>query len=124
MVDPLSKVLGKKLKGTRVVPMIVKITFIFSVFLLISNFTTNYINLMLNRGEQIRLLNQLLVKDLKELHVFANNQREIFNFNPDEQATIDNIEQAAIRNHRGSRSLSLAVTPDGNIFGSSHISGE
>jgi adenylate cyclase len=116
MVDPLSKVLGKKLNGTRVVPMIVKITFIFSVFLLISNFTTNYINLMLNRGEQIRLLNQLLVKDLKELHVFANNQREIFNFNPDEQGTIENIEQAAIRNHRGSRSVSLGVTPAGDLF--------
>ena len=68
MADPLKKVLGYKLNGTRVVPMIVKITIIFTVFLLISNFTTNYINLMLNRGEQIRLLNQLLVKDLKELH--------------------------------------------------------
>ena len=59
MADPLSKILGQKLNGTRVVPMIVKITVIFTIFLLVSNFTTNYINLMLNRGEQIRLLNQL-----------------------------------------------------------------
>jgi class 3 adenylate cyclase len=116
MADLLKKVLGQKLNGTRVVPMIVKITVIFTVFLLISNFTTNYINLMLNRGEQIRLLNQLLVKDLKELHVFANNQREIFNFNPDEQAAIENIEQAAIRNHRGSRSVSLGVRESGELF--------
>ncbi len=116
MADPLKKVLGHKLNGTRVVPMIVKITVIFTVFLLISNFTTNYINLMLNRGEQIRLLNQLLVKDLKELHVFANNQREIFNFNPDEQAAIENIEAAAARNHRGSRSVSLGVRESGDLF--------
>ena len=116
MADPLAKVLGRKLNGTRVVPMIVKITLIFTIFLLISNFTTNYINLMLNRGEQIRLLNQLLVKDLKELHVFANNQREIFNFNPDQEAAINNIEQAAIRNHRGERSVSMGVQSSGEIF--------
>ncbi len=116
MADPLSKILGQKLNGTRVVPMIVKITVIFTIFLLVSNFTTNYINLMLNRGEQIRLLNQLLVKDLKELHVFANNQHEIFNFNPDREAAVANIEQAAIRNHRGTRSVSLGVYPDGQLF--------
>jgi len=116
MADLLNKVLGQKLNGTRVVPMIVKITVIFTVFLLISNFTTNYINLMLNRGEQIRLLNQLLVKDLKELHVFANNQREIVNFNPDEEAAITNIERAAARNHRGTRSVSLGVRESGELF--------
>lgn len=116
MADPLSRILGQKIAGTRVVPLIVKIVVIFTVFLLVSNFTTNYINLMLNRGEQIRLLNQLLVKDLKELHVFANNQREIFNFNPDMDAAIENIQQAAIRNHRGQRSVSLGVNPDGSLL--------
>ncbi|MEX2444607.1 MAG: adenylate/guanylate cyclase domain-containing protein [Alkalispirochaeta sp.] len=116
MADLLKKVLGQKVNGTRVVPMIVKITVIFTIFLLISNFTTNYINLMLNRGEQIRLLNQLLVKDLKELHVFVNNQRQIVNFNPDEEAAIENIENAAARNHRGSRSVSLGVKESGELF--------
>ncbi|MFW5693546.1 MAG: adenylate/guanylate cyclase domain-containing protein [Alkalispirochaeta sp.] len=116
MADLLKKVLGQKLNGTRVVPMIVKITVIFTFFLLISNFTTNYINLMLNRGEQIRLLNQLLVKDLKELHVFANNQREIVNFNPDEEGAVEDIENAAERNHRGSRSVSLGIRESGELF--------
>lgn len=116
MPDPLARVLGRKVHGTRVVPLILKIVLIFTVFLLVSNFTTNYINLMLNRGEQIALLNQLLVKDLKELHVFSNNQREIFNFNPDLDAAIENIESAASRNHRGTRSLSLGVTPEGELF--------
>jgi hypothetical protein len=71
MADWLSKVFGQKINGVRVTPLVVKIVTIFTIFLLISNFTTNYINLMLNRGEQIRLLNQLLVKDLKELHVLG-----------------------------------------------------
>lgn len=116
MNDPLSRVLGKKVGGTRVVPLMLKIVVIFTIFLLVSNFTTNYLNLVFNRGEQIRLLNQLLVKDLKEMHVFANNQFEIFSFNPDEAAAIDNLENAAMRNHRGERSVSMGVEPDGALF--------
>ncbi len=103
MADWLSKIFGQKINGVRVTPLVLKIVTIFTVFLLISNFTTNYINLMLNRGEQMRLLNQLLVKDLKEMHVFARNQHEIFDFNPDMEATVRNIETAAARNHRGER---------------------
>ena len=110
------KVLGQKINGVRVVPLMVKIVSIFTIFLLVSNFTTNYINLMLNRGEQIRLLNELLVKDLKELHVFANNQYEIYSFNPDLEAALRNIEGAAMRNHRGERSVSLGVRRDGEVF--------
>lgn len=116
MADWVSRVLGEKINGVRVTPLVVKIVTIFTVFLLISNFTTNYINLMLNRGEQIRLLNQLLVKDLKELHVFSSNQHEIFNFNPDLQGAVENIESAAVRNHRGERSLSIGVEESGEVF--------
>ncbi|MDA3947948.1 MAG: adenylate/guanylate cyclase domain-containing protein [Spirochaeta sp.] len=71
---------------------------------------------MLNRGEQIGLLNQLLVKDLKELHVFAGNQHQIYNFNPDLEGAIENIEGSAVRNHRGRRSLSIGVTAEGDVF--------
>lgn len=116
MKDLLSQIMGHKINGTRVVPLILKIVTIFTIFLLVSNFTTNYINLMLNRGEQIRLLNQLLVKDLKDMHVFANNQHEIFAFNPDEEATVRNLENAAERNHRAERSVSFGVYPDGDLF--------
>lgn len=116
MADWVSRILGEKINGVRVTPLVVKIVTIFTIFLLISNFTTNYINLMLNRGEQIRLLNQLLVKDLKELHVFASNQLEIFNFNPDLEAAVRNIESAAARNHRGERSLTVGVTESGEVF--------
>ncbi len=112
----VSRVLGEKINGTRVVPLMIKIVTLFTVFLLVSNFTTNYINLMLNRGEQIRLLNQLLVKDLKELHVFANNQKEIAQFNPDIDAALSNIEASAMRNHRGERSVTFGISADGTIL--------
>ena len=116
MADPLSRVLGQKVNGTRVVPLILKIVIIFSVFLLVSNFMTNYINLMLNQGEQIQLLNQILVKDLREMHVFANNQHEIFNFNADMESAVSNIEQAAARNHRGNRAVTMGVYQDGAVM--------
>ncbi|MDP3179829.1 MAG: adenylate/guanylate cyclase domain-containing protein, partial [Spirochaetaceae bacterium] len=60
--------------GTRVVPIVTKIVALFTVFLLASNFASNYINLVLNRGELLRLDNRLLVKDLAELYGFAANQ--------------------------------------------------
>lgn len=116
MADVLERVLGKKVAGTRVVPLMLKIVAIFFIFLLVSNFVSNYINLMLNRGEQIRLLNQLLVKDLKELHLFANNQHEIYSFNQDLRAARSNLVRASERNHQGARALSAGITPEGELF--------
>ena len=116
MADLITRALGRKVGGTRVIPSTVKIVTIFTIFLLFSNFATNYINLMLNRGEQIRLLNELLVKDVSDLHVFANNQFELFQFNPDLDAAVANIEQAAELNHRGDRALTLGIAADGALL--------
>ncbi|HOV63395.1 MAG TPA: hypothetical protein PLG43_05875, partial [Spirochaetia bacterium] len=63
MANLSEKVLGKKVNGVRVVPLTLKIIALFIVLLLVSNFASNYINLMLNRGELVKLMNQLLVKD-------------------------------------------------------------
>ena len=116
MAGLITRALGRKVGQTRVTPSTVKIVTIFTIFLLFSNFATNYINLMLNRGEQIRLLNELLVKDLADLHVFANNQFELFAFNPDLDAAITNIEQAAELNHRGNRAMTLGITAEGTLL--------
>lgn len=98
------------------VPLLHKIIFIFLVFLLLSNFVTNYINLTLNRGEQINLMNQLLVKDLKDLQIFAANQAQIFDFNQDINAATSNMKTAAGRDLRGQKSLALAVGHDGEFL--------
>jgi class 3 adenylate cyclase len=112
----LDRVLGKKVSGVRVVPLMVKIVTIFTVFLLVSNVSTNYLNLTLNQGEQIRLLNKLLIADLKDLHVFASNQFEIFQFNQDLDAARENITQSTLQQLEQDGSLAMGLYPDGSLF--------
>ena len=79
-MDYLEKILGTKISGVRVVPIATKIIALFAVFILVSNFSSNFINLTLNRGELLKLTNRLLVKDLKELYGQASNQYDIFEY--------------------------------------------
>lgn len=116
MQDIFERLAGRKINGVRVVPLMSKIIFIFAVFLLVSNFFSNYINLVLNRGEQTRLLNQILVKDLNDLHVFASRQTELLAFTGDEAAALSNIETSAASRFQLEGSLALAVRPDGSIL--------
>ena len=112
----LERMIGPKVNGVRVVPLMAKIILIFTVFLLISNFFSNYVNLMLNRGEQIRLLNQLLVKDVTDLHLYGQNQRELMDFTGDREAAISNIESSAATRFELENSLALGVREDGSIL--------
>jgi adenylate cyclase len=85
------------------------------LFLLISNFATSYIGLTLNRGEQMRILNQLLVKDLKELYLFASSQSEIYDFNKDLPGALKSMGAKGLSDLRGQKSLALGVKPGGEI---------
>lgn len=116
MSDIVTKIFGQKVNGVRVVPLMMKIIVIFTVFLLISNFFSNYVNLMLNRGEQIRLLNQLLVKDLTDLHVYGSSQHDLFNFTGDEAAARSNLESAASRRFQFDNSIAGGVREDGSVL--------
>lgn len=116
MSNVLERILGPKVNGVRVVPLMAKIVFIFTIFLLISNFFSNYVNLMLNRGEQIRLLNQLLVKDVTDLHRYAQNQRELVDFTGDEQAAVINMESFAATRFELENSLAVGVGEDGSTL--------
>jgi len=109
-------VLGKKIGGVRVVPLTLKILTVFIIFILVSNFSSNYINLTLNRGELVRLMNELLVKELKEIYTFASNQYDIFGFSGDIEEAAASMETNAARELKRSRSLALAVRPDGSLF--------
>ncbi len=79
--------LGPKVKNVRVIPLSAKIVFIFSIFLLVSNFSTNYINLSLNQNLLKKYLKTILLKDLKEIVQIANNQYEVFSYT-------ENLEEA------------------------------
>lgn len=116
MEELLEKVLGKKISGTRIVPLLLKIVLIFTVFLLVSNFTSNYINLMLNRGVLVKLMNQLLIKDLKDIYSFAANQHEIYSFNQDLDAAVNAIEQNALGEMKNQKSIFLGIRENGTIL--------
>ena len=107
---------GTKIGGTRVVPLVSKILAFFVVFLLISNFATNYINLTLNRGQQIDLLNQLLVKDLKDLYTFCTNQFEINEYSKDAEGAITSMSNKALSELKREKAISFGVLPDSGIL--------
>jgi adenylate cyclase len=115
-MDPLKSVLGPKVAGTRVVPIVTKIVALFTVFLLASNFASNYINLILNRGELLRLDNRLLVKDLAELYGFAANQYEIYRFNQNLEEAVKAMEDSAKGGLVGTYSTAFAVRKDGSFL--------
>jgi adenylate cyclase len=115
-MDPLSTILGPKVAGTRVVPIVTKIVALFSVFLLASNFASNYINLVLNQGELLRLANRILVKDLAELYGFASNQHEIYLFNRDLGEAVKAIEESAAKSLVGQRSVAFGLRKDGTLL--------
>ena len=94
---------AKRVGGVRIIPLSFKIITIFTILLLLSNFVSNYINLMMNRRELVKLMNQLLIKDLKELYIYANNQYEIYQFTLDDQKAIQNISESASREFRFDR---------------------
>lgn len=99
------------------VPVTVKITLIFTIIILVSNLASNYINLILNRAQLNDLLRQLLVKDLRDLNTFCNNQHEIFNFNNDLESALKGIDEKAAYELKSRKSgLFLGVRPDGNIL--------
>lgn len=116
MKNTIKSIFGSKVSGVRVVPLSIKIIVLFSIFLLISNFATNFINLMLNRGELVKLMNQLLVKDLKELHTFCINQADIYTFNQDLDGVLNNIVQSATKALKGKKSIAFGLKQDGTVL--------
>ncbi len=106
----------KRVGGVRIIPLSFKIITIFTILLLLSNFVSNYINLMMNRRELVKLMNQLLIKDLKELYIYANNQYEIYQFTLDREKAVQNISISASREFRFTRSTAIGLNPDGTIL--------
>ena len=116
MESPLERFLGKKIGSTRVIPLVTKIVLIFSIFILVSNLMTNYINLMFNRTELIKLTEDLLVKDLKETYTFASTQFDIYQFTHDLAKSTDTIEQYALRDLKASKAITIGIKPDGSLL--------
>lgn len=114
----IESIFGKKIQKTRVVPVATKIIVIFAIFILISNLSSNYINLIFNRTQLINLMQRLLAKDLKDMYSFANNQYEIYQFNENLEESVSGIEQKAIRefDKKRKKSIALGLKPDGTFL--------
>ena len=105
----------KRVHGTRVIPVGLKIVIIFVLFILVSNFASNYINLMYGRAYQMRLMKELLAKDLKDVYTFANTQFEIYQFDKDKKGSYDNIARKALFDLKNSKAVVLGIKTDGEV---------
>jgi len=108
---------GRKIQGTRIFPVLVKIIIIFTLFILASNLTTNYINLVYNREEMVKLIKQLLVKDLRGLYTFSNTQYEIYSFNRDKKESIKLIETRAAQDFKEKKkAIALGISTNASFL--------
>lgn len=111
---------SKKIGNTRVVPITSRIIIIFTISILVASLASNYINLEFNRAELIKMMQQLLVKDLKELYDFSNTQYELYQFsktNPAAyQASVMMIESDAARPLKNRKSIALGLRNNGKIM--------
>lgn len=105
-----------KIGNTIVIPVSAKIIFVFTILLLLSNFLTNFINMNFMNIEITKMLKELLVKDLKEIYFFCNNQYEVFKFSKDTHKAIENIEKKALSQFLNSKSVLIGLKKDATLF--------
>ena len=106
---------GKKVNKTRVFPVTIKIVITFTLFILISNFTTNYINLSENRTEQFKLMNELLTKDLKNIYQYCNNQYEIYQYDQNLEGSFESIQKRGLHTLNNEKSVILGFNKSGQM---------
>ena len=109
-------VLGHKINNVRVVPVATKIIITFTIIILVSNFTSNYINVMSNRVELVNLMRTVLEKDMKDMYLFANTQQEIYKINGDRTGSLEKIEEEGSSELEKDKSVILGVQPEGKIL--------
>ncbi len=106
---------GRKVNNTRVFRVTTKIVLTFTLFILLSSLASNYVNLLLNRSELLRLMNQLLVKDLKSMYTYCNNQYEIYRFDRNLDESVRSIESKGLNEIKNEKAVVLGIKKDGAI---------
>jgi adenylate cyclase len=107
--------LGRKVNNTRVVRVTTKIVLTFTLFILLSNLASNYVNLLFNRSELLQLMNQLLIKDLKTMYSYCNNQYEIYIFDQKFDESMKSIENKGLNEVKNSKAVVLGIKKDGSL---------
>jgi len=106
---------GRKVNNTRVFRVTTKIVLAFALFILLSNLASNYVNLLFNRSELLRLMNQLLIKDLKVMYTYCNNQYEIYRFDRNLEESIRSIESKGLNEIKNEKAVVLGIKRDGTM---------
>ncbi len=107
---------GQRIGNTRVVPVMSKILFAFAGIILVSNLSSNYINLIFNRSELLMQMRQLLAKDMESIYNFCNNQYEIYELLRDRERSLESITRKGVSVLKNSKSIALGVNSDGKFF--------
>jgi class 3 adenylate cyclase len=104
---------SKKFGNIKVVSITGRIVIIFTISILAACFASNYINLAMNRAEQIKMMKELLVMDLKEVYDFSNAQYEIYQYSNEDptafRSSMTAIESRAIRQLKNKKSVTLGL---------------
>ncbi|MBO5100157.1 MAG: adenylate/guanylate cyclase domain-containing protein [Treponema sp.] len=106
----------QKVGNTKIIPISLKIVAIFTCLLLLSNFATNCINLILNQRQIIKLNNEIMVSQLKDIYTAANNQYQIVLFNGERNNSINALKSIAKGTFTLPSSIALAVKKDGDLL--------
>ena len=104
---------NNRIGNTRIIPITRRIIIIFIISILITSFASNYINLAFNRAELIKMVKELLVKDLNDVYDFINSQYEIYQFSKDDpdafNSTIKSLEANAARQLKNQKSVTMGL---------------
>ncbi|HBE76166.1 MAG TPA: adenylate/guanylate cyclase domain-containing protein, partial [Firmicutes bacterium] len=99
--------------NTKVTLITSRIIFIFTLSILAACLSSNYINLALNRAQQIKMMKELLVRDLKEVYDFSNSQYTIYAYSQAEpgafQSSMKAIESCALPQLKNHKSIMLGI---------------
>ncbi len=101
---------------TPIIPISLKILIIFICLLLLSNFATNYITLVLSQRQVINLTNTVMVSQLKDVYTTAGNQYQIYSFSNDRSSSMNAVESVACKGFEHPHSIALAFSRDGAIL--------
>jgi class 3 adenylate cyclase len=110
-----NNIFGKKINKTRITPLTTKIIIIFTIFILVSNLASNYINLTYNRSGLVKFIRELLIRDLKEMYTICNTQYDIYQFGNGYQDSVKNIERNALDQFKNKKAIFLGIKEDGVI---------
>lgn len=106
----------QKVGSTSIIPISLKLLVIFVSLLLLSNFSTNFVNSHLSRRQIINLNNTIMINQLKDIYTAAGNQYQILTFTGKRDESVSAISNTAKRGFELPNSIAVAFDKSGKIL--------